>query len=143
MMNGRLFAGLTLATALATTMLGSPSSQAVDADDLLDFYIGSAHHSTNSDADDVGASLDIQTRQINGGKFTAILSEVVTVSGKVSASGKITFSGSSANNDLKIKQGKGQLSATGQFIVGSFKAQGNSALYPAGSYTLTLQPLNE
>ena len=73
------------------------------------------------------------------GKFTGLFGGV-TVHGSVSNSGKVTFSGKEASGgaSFKIQNGQAQLSATGKFLLGSFK--GSGTLHPErnGGYTFEL-----
>jgi hypothetical protein len=61
-----------------------------------------------------------------GGLFAA-----VPFKGKLTNQGKLTFSG---NGAVKITNGKGQVSATGRFILGSFKVTQSSEPEERGTY---------
>lgn len=125
-----LFAGL-----VAVSMSVGNGSRAADISDLGEFYEGSTHHGTNADNEDTALDFDVQTREQNG-KFTGIFSGI-PVKGKVTSTGKVTFSGSLTITEgtISIKSGKGQLSATGRFIVGSFKVQTKPNAPATGNWT--------
>lgn len=121
---------------VTATLIAAVSVPAVAADisDLGNLYGGAVHHTTNSSLENSPIEFDVTDKQ--GANFKAELNGV-PVTGKVTSSGKITFTGNISNStgSVRIKKGKGQLSATGLFIVGSFQVQNNSLFLDSGNYT--------
>lgn len=121
------------------TLIADASTRAADIDDLKGEYSGAAY-SSSSTSDEIDLiSLTVGPKSANG-KFTGEFRNV-QVSGKVTPAGKITFSGQATKGDLflRVKSGKGQLSATGRFIVGSYKVQSNAPEVVTGSFTFSLE----
>ena len=127
---------ITLLTAASLVSLSAAS--AADISDLRPAYGGSAHHNQNPAGEEVGIDFQLDAGQANG-KFTGFIGSVYPITGKVTSTGKVTFSGGGASKGvtLKIKKGKAQLSATGEFLVGSLVLEVNppSQGEPNGPYT--------
>src|SRR5262249_39374110 len=105
------------------TSLRSGRIQAENADinDLENSYEGAIQHRTSKDLESENPEIAFSDQQPNG-TFNGLLGDI-PIHGKVTTSGKMTFSGKLTvmSQSLTVKEGKGQLSATGKFILGSFK----------------------
>jgi hypothetical protein len=135
------FRSLAAGAALTLVVLAHPAPTAgANIDDLARGYEGRAHHSTNEFSEDIAFSIvDIEK---DGTKFRGVVG-AVTIQGKVTGSGKITFSGegNQGGGTLAFQKGTGQLSASGQFIVGSFTLQLNGGMFAVapGKYTFHVE----
>lgn len=99
-------------------------------------YEGAIHHNSNADFEGESNPLVVNVLKPNG-QFKAHLGGA-SLSGKVTKAGKVTFTGqfSSMGVGFKIKDGKGQLSATGLHLIGSFKVTNDTTgTGLAGGYT--------
>jgi hypothetical protein len=114
-------------------------ARAANINDLQEEYSGWLHHSSSSGLENQEFYFEFTSTQPNG-NFTGSLGGEIPISGKVTGSGVISFSGS--RNDkgglIQIKKGTGQLSATGRFIVGSFQYKGSGVSNP-GLYTFHVE----
>lgn len=130
--------------AVILTALTAVPVRAADVTDIQSPYQGQWHHLTNSDFEFLDFDLTINSTQPNG-KFAGFFGKV-PIKGKVKTNGKVTFSGKFTSQALtaKISKGKGQLSATGEFILGTlrFKATGELASQ-SGSYTFNETTLSK
>lgn len=137
-MTSKTFAPLLAVGLLAATVVADGGSHAADIDDLQEGYIGSAFSNTDPNNESQSFNIDVTGKQANG-KFTGLIG-TIPISGKVTGTGKMTFSGGRSDEGaiVRIKNGKGQLSATGLFIVGSLKVQSNSPGVTTGSFTFSL-----
>jgi hypothetical protein len=118
----RSLAGAVVALGLAASLAPGATVRAADISDLAPFYNGRVHHNTNPVKEDEPVVIAID--DIQGSKFTGTIFGEVPISGKVTSSGKVTFSGKATGKGggtYQLKKGRGQLSATGDFIVGSFQ----------------------
>jgi hypothetical protein len=139
--------------------LASQSLHAAGVDSLKSLYAGHAHHNTEGDSENIQLNWTDVTPH-GGGKFSATLQiqaapiptcgaaplikiplTEVPINGKVTAAGKVTFSGkvSTGSDSLTIKNGKGQLSALGRWILGTVTVQNKSFNETvSGKYTFEL-----
>lgn len=136
---------LAMAALTAMITVGAPPTDAAGINDLDTFYGGSAHSTTDTDLEDLSLSLGVLESSPNG-KFSGFIAGV-NISGKVTANGKMTFSGSGLAESApagdpsngQIKKGKAQVSATGRFIVGSFTFIGSGSLASrSGKYIFSI-----
>jgi hypothetical protein len=143
---------------LAVGGLASPSALA--AGTLASNYQGRAHHNSSGGSENIVLQWIGVTPHANG-KFAALLeiqnlSETlsgardphdvptteVPINGKLTNTGKITFSGkiSMGQDSLTIKDGKGQLSALGNWILGTLTVQNkNFNQTRSGKYTFDIE----
>ena len=91
--------------------------------DLAEFYVGTTHSSTDVDNEWIDADFTVDT--INRSNFTGTFADGIlefSIRGTVSRTGRITFNGTYSvpkeGTKLTIK-GSGQLSAGGNFFVGT------------------------
>jgi hypothetical protein len=115
-------------------------ARAANINDLQATYLGHAHHSSIASEENELIGFSVADTQPNG-NFTGSIGGT-SISGKVTSTGAITFSGSEDGKGgvVQIKKGTGQLSATGQFIVGSFQYKGTGVDTP-GKYTFHVEAL--
>jgi hypothetical protein len=116
-------------------------ARAANINDLNNNYAGVVHHSTLPAFEEIEIEIEVTDTQPNG-NFTAVIF-AVPVSGKVSSTGAITFSGKSPidGGTVQFKKGVAQLSATGDYIVGSFQLKvENTKFFPSGKYTFHVHP---
>lgn len=145
--------------ALVAVVLAPQSLQAAGVDSLASLYAGHAHHNSSGDSENIQLNWTDVTAH-GGGKFSATLQiqaapiptcmatplikiplTDVPINGKVTAAGKVTFSGkvSMGSDSLTIKDGKGQLSALGRWILGTVTVQNKSFNETvSGKYTFDL-----
>jgi hypothetical protein len=119
-----------LLIALGCAALGTIPVSAADIDDLGGGYLGTSHHNTNPGHENDAMSLNVSSTNTARGTFTGTLNGV-SVTGKVTNKGVVTCSGtqSTMSGSLRVRL-KGQLSATGLYIVGTLtidKATGSAA----------------
>jgi hypothetical protein len=115
---------------------GSAGLQAEAArGDFASQYAGAGHSNSKPGFENVSLSLVVSDFRTNG-KFTGVFGGV-PVHGNVSTTGKVTFSGkiTSGGKSFNIQEGKAQLSATGLFLLGSFKGSGKLQPDQNGPYT--------
>jgi hypothetical protein len=128
---------------LAPSSLPDQSPIHVDANvgSLGASYSGAAHNKTNPQTENSPITFTV-TETHSDGKFKGFLNDT-PISGRVTSQGKITFSGSfTANgNTTKVKDGSGQLSATGLFILGQFKINFSQFPGDSGSYLFEVEVL--
>lgn len=114
--------GLALLASFALCAFSAPAHTA-DAGDLQGLYTGSLHANNIQQAEDLEIDMTVTNLQPNG-KFTASFGDS-SAPGKVSPTGKVTINGKltggGVNTQFKMKA---QLSATGQFLVGTASLKG-------------------
>lgn len=105
---------------LAVAALTMAPLSAADIDNLAPGYEGGQYHTTDAGQEFQLMVLSQLTAE-GGGKFSGNYGSV-PITGKVTNTGKMTFSGKTTQMGatIQVKSGKGQLSATGRFIIGSF-----------------------
>jgi hypothetical protein len=125
-----------LALALTAAVISRPAYTATAADLKLQ-YQGRAHHNTKPGNESLEIDLDVTSVQPNG-HFTGNLGGFL-IQGKVDGSGKMAFAGQFTRKGgtvVKLKDGKGQVSATGLHLLGTFKLNGDTAVSDLnGPYT--------
>lgn len=133
---------LLIAGAAASIGVGA---RAANVNDLAEIYSGRLHHSANAAGENEGFGFAVTSISPNG-KFVGDLGDGIVMNGKVTSTGKMTFAvnGSNSKGSLKMTKGKGQLSATGRFIVGSFQLKANPPIpnVPDGAYTFEVEAGN-
>jgi hypothetical protein len=128
--------------ALTLISLAAPASvHAANVNDLAAGYAGRGHHSTDAGDEDFSLTVEITGTEGNG-DFTANFGDI-PVSGRVTSAGVMTFGGKLTLKNgatVQVKKGSAQLSATGQFIVGSFqvKITGDVGISP-GKHTFHVE----
>jgi hypothetical protein len=103
---------------------------------LLAGYSGRSHHNTLPADENQSFTFTVSTKKPNG-NFTGFLG-FVPITGHVDKKGKATFKGvvKQGADVLKVKNGVAQLSAQGNYLLGSFKATGTGNFAEeAGGYT--------
>lgn len=157
--NASLFAVL-CSGALIAGLVASPSLRAAGVGALGTHYEGLAHHNTDTTTDAITLNWESVTPH-PGGKFSATLQiqssplsftgpgasvvktplTDVPITGKITAGGKVTFSGkvSMGSTSLTIKDGKGQLSSLGHYVLGTLTVQNkNFSETISGKYTFDI-----
>jgi hypothetical protein len=131
---------ITRAVSLALIVLGGLAGTPASAATLQNLYNGHLHHNAVALLENEPATLTVGAVQPNG-HFTATLLDV-PITGKATSAGKVTFSGSfplMGGGTAKVKDGKGQLSATGLHLLGAFKITGDASVNSLnGEYTFDL-----
>jgi hypothetical protein len=102
----------------------TPTNGFANIGSLTAGYSGHWRHLHDLNKANEGFSLEVTQKKTNG-NFTGLLADVPTT-GHVDAKGKVTLKGGrrSGANVLKIKNGKAQLSAQGNYLLGSFQITG-------------------
>jgi hypothetical protein len=103
---------------------------------LLSGYSGSSHHNTLPADENEPITLVVTQKKPNG-SFRGALG-VIPITGHVDAKGRVSFKGgdSQGGDVRKVKNGSAQLSAQGNFLLGSFKLTGTGIFASdAGGYT--------
>ena len=113
--------------ALGLSLVGT-SVHSANINDLGAFYAGPAASLSNPALEDT--LFNFQVTNKSGGNFTGTIEDLqMTIAGKVTGVGKITFSGATdgvfgmQDIDIKIKF-KGQLSVTGEVAAGTVDLKG-------------------
>lgn len=113
-----------LATALVVTAAAQTPANTADISDLRQTYFGLLSGTKTPALEDSTIFLTVVNPQ-QSGKFTADFGSDGSLPGKVSSTGKVSWKGklTSGGNNAAFKF-KGQLSATGRFIVGGATVKG-------------------
>jgi hypothetical protein len=142
-----VFAALTLAAQIAP--VGAAPQAFANINDLASDYSGKVFSNRDDEIQDVDVSLDVTQR--NGNRFTGTLSVsppdialVGSCTGSVSRSGKVSVSAVYTPPDSRLKLTlKGQLSATGKAIIGTYIVTGRDDVGPVrdnGTFYLEREP---
>lgn len=113
-------------TVIALTLALDSGVHSANINDLRNTYSGPASSINVAKAEEALLFFQLTNTLANGG-FSAIVDPTfqIPVNGKVSSSGKFSFSGENSGKGFALKiKAKGQLSATGRFIGGTMNLKG-------------------
>lgn len=123
-----------------STLRGLQEGPTTSAATLLNLYKGGYHDNANASREGVTKYFSVTSHQAHG-KFTGEF-DGVTVHGKVTSQGKVTFNGTHGSGDSTLKvKGDGFLSANGTALIGKVTYAGRGTFSDlSGKGTFDLFP---